>query len=142
MIKKFLVPSASDQNSFVMIEANFNPTNAYIEVPIDAITKEHENPEWLILQDQEDSVTGIVKKIAVVDQELKTQILAQRAAEAAAKEAERLATQYQRDRKSAYPSLGDQLDAIYKKFALDDSTEYDAIAAQIAAVKAQFPKPE
>jgi hypothetical protein len=120
--------------------ANFVPPGSVGEMPKDE-NGEYEKVEYLSLQMIENEL-GQEEQVIVVDQELKAQILAQRSAEAADKEAERLATQYQRDRQSAYPPIGNQLDAIYKKFALDDSTEYDAIAAQIAAVKAQFPKPE
>jgi hypothetical protein len=46
-------------------------------------------------------------------------------------------TQYQQDRKQAYPSIGDQLDALYKAglFPAD-------MAAKIKAVKDAYPKPE
>jgi len=60
----------------------------------------------------------------------------------AEEQAHQVATQYQRDRAAEYPKIGDQLDAIYKKFYLDDSSEYDTIAVQIEAVKAKYPKPE
>jgi len=49
---------------------------------------------------------------------------------------------YRFKRAAEYPSIGDQLDAIYKKFYMDDSSEYDTIAVQIEAVKAKYPKPE
>lgn len=45
-------------------------------------------------------------------------------------------TQYQRDRQSAYPSIGDQLDALWKGGAA--ATE---MLARVQAVKNQFPKP-
>lgn len=52
-------------------------------------------------------------------------------------EAEEIATQYQRDRAAAYPTIGDQLDALYHAgvFPAD-------MAALIAAVKSAHPKPE
>jgi hypothetical protein len=43
-------------------------------------------------------------------------------------------------RASAYPSLGDQLDATFKARA-GDSTQLAAIDASIASVKTTFPKP-
>lgn len=58
------------------------------------------------------------------------------AAAAAQADAEFAATQYQRDRQSAYPSIGDQLDALWKGGAA--ATE---MLARVQAVKAQFPKP-
>lgn len=47
------------------------------------------------------------------------------------------ATQYQRDRVDAYPSIGDQLDMIYRA-----GLGGDEFQAAIAAVKAAHPKPE
>ena len=44
------------------------------------------------------------------------------------------AKQYQRDRAKAYPSIADQLDAIYHE-------GIDAWKATIAAVKQEYPKP-
>jgi hypothetical protein len=48
--------------------------------------------------------------------------------------AELAATQYQRQRKQAYPQIADQLDTLYHG-------GYDAWKAEIAAIKAQYPKP-
>jgi len=52
-------------------------------------------------------------------------------------EAEEIATQYQRDRAAAYPTIGDQLDALYHAGVFPDD-----MAALIAAVKSAHPKPE
>ena len=49
------------------------------------------------------------------------------------------ANQYQRDRKNEYPSLGDVVDAIFKKEA-GDSTEFDSLASKRAALKTKYPK--
>lgn len=43
------------------------------------------------------------------------------------------------NRVSEYPSLGDVVDAIFKKEA-GDSTEFDALATARAAVKSKYPK--
>lgn len=43
-------------------------------------------------------------------------------------------------RYNEYPSIGDQLDAYYKRDALGDSTDIDAIHAKITAIKANYPK--
>lgn len=59
----------------------------------------------------------------------------------AAQAAASLANQYKEDRRAAYPSIGDQLDALYKKLELNDDTDWNDIAAQIANVKATYPKP-
>lgn len=56
-------------------------------------------------------------------------------AEVARLQAEWTATQYQRDRAPAYPSIGDQLDALFHAGAFPAE-----MAAKIQAVKDQFPK--
>lgn len=58
-------------------------------------------------------------------------------AEKAAAAAKFAATQYQRQRAAEYPSIGDQLDALFKAgvFPAD-------MAAKLQAVKAKYPKPE
>jgi len=38
-----------------------------------------------------------------------------------------------------YPAIGEQLDAIYKRDVLGDSTQWDVVAAAITAVKAKYP---
>ncbi len=55
---------------------------------------------------------------------------------AQAAEAQYAATQYQRDRKAEYPSIGDQLDALWKGGAA--ATE---MLATVQAIKAKYPKP-
>jgi hypothetical protein len=55
----------------------------------------------------------------------------------AAELAELARTKYQRDRAAEYPSIGDQLDALWK--GGDAAT---AMLAQVQAVKAKYPKPE
>lgn len=57
------------------------------------------------------------------------------ATETARLHAAHAATQYQRDRATAYPSLGDQLDMIYHA-----GGGGAAFQAAIAAVKARYPK--
>jgi hypothetical protein len=56
------------------------------------------------------------------------------ATEIALIEAEIAATQYQRDRRQAYPSIADQLDTLYHG-------GYDSWKAEITAIKQQYPKP-
>jgi hypothetical protein len=46
-------------------------------------------------------------------------------------------TQYQRDRKPEYPSIGDQLDALFHAGVFPPE-----MAAQIQAIKDKYPKPE
>ena len=58
-------------------------------------------------------------------------------AEVARLQAEYDAAQYARDRLAEYPSIGDQLDALWK--GGDDAA---AMLEQVMAVKARYPKPE
>jgi hypothetical protein len=46
-------------------------------------------------------------------------------------------TQYQRQRKPEYPSITDQLDAIWK-----GGDAYDVMLAKVMAIKDKYPKPE
>ena len=64
-------------------------------------------------------------------------IFAQEKAIQDAKNIELAKTQYQRDRAAEYPSIGDQLDALWK--GGDAAT---AMLAQVQAVKIKYPKPE
>jgi len=58
-------------------------------------------------------------------------------AKAAELQAEYDAAQYARDRRAEYPSIGDQLDALWK--GGDDAA---AMLEQVMAVKSKYPKPE
>jgi hypothetical protein len=55
----------------------------------------------------------------------------------AAEQAELARTKYQRDRAAEYPSIGDQLDALWK-----GGDAVTAMLAQVQAVKAKYPKSE
>lgn len=122
------------QNNLATVIANHRPSSAVCEMP------EGEDVAWLVIEDAPLEEGG--GKRAVVDQSAKDAELAARAAAATAEAANKAANQYKLDRRNAYPPIGDQLDALYKKLALDDSTDWDAIAAQIAQVKTDYPKPE
>lgn len=67
------------------------------------------------------------------------QVLVDAAAVALA--AERVATQYQRDRQPEYPSLAEFADAYYWSQKGDD-TKMTAYVAACDAVKTKYPKPE
>jgi len=58
-------------------------------------------------------------------------------AEIARLQAEQKRTQYQKQRAQEYPSIGDQLDAIWK-----GGDAYDAMLAKVMAIKDKYPKPE
>lgn len=59
-------------------------------------------------------------------------------AQALVKKAELAKTQYQRDRKSEYPSINDYIDGVVKGDQAQIQTYIDACLA----VKAKYPKPE
>lgn len=61
---------------------------------------------------------------------------------AAELEAARAALGYETLRRSEYPPIGDQLDAIWKWLEPPEGTEAANIRAQWLAVKAKYPKPE
>ena len=79
--------------------------------------------------------TGEVTQVPLTEAELV--IFAQEKAIQDAKNIELAKTQYQRDRAAEYPSIGDQLDALWK--GGDAAT---AMLAQVQAVKIKYPKPE
>jgi hypothetical protein len=58
-------------------------------------------------------------------------------AEAARLEQLEIANQYQRQRRIEYPSIGDQLDALFHAGVFPEE-----MAAQIQAIKDKYPKPE
>ena len=79
-------------------------------------------------------VDGEVVLDEIVEGERLQQIADQQAADAL--------VEYKSKRAKEYPPIADQMGALYKKFHLDDPTEYDQIASEITAVKAKYPKPE
>jgi len=99
---------------------------------------------------EKDENGDIIQEVIVVaawkevelDQEAKNARIAIETAKALADQIYKDANQYKEDRRRAYPPIGDQLDAIYKKLSLDDSTDYDAISAKITKIKKDNPKPE
>lgn len=49
---------------------------------------------------------------------------------------------YRRQRKEAFPSIGDQLDAIWKMLEPAEGSEAKTLKDEIVAIKAAHPKPE
>ena len=47
---------------------------------------------------------------------------------------------YRISRVKEYPQVSDQLDALYKKFHLGDSSEYDDLCKKISEIKTKYPK--
>ena len=80
-----------------------------------------------------DLKTGIVSKVQLTTEE-EADLLNRQTAHAA-EQAELARTKYQRDRAAEYPSIGDQLDALWK--GGDAAT---AMLAQVQAVKNKYPK--
>lgn len=76
------------------------------------------------------------------DQPLTPEEADARKAEEAEAEAHHAATAWRDARRAAYPSIGDQLDALAKWVATGDKTALEALAAQCMEVKAANPKPE
>jgi hypothetical protein len=87
---------------------NPNATFKYIDEDIDTI-------EWL-------SETPPISKADIEAKMLEVQV-------------EHNATQYQRDRKEEYPTIGDQLDALWK-----GGEEADAMKIIVNQVKEKYPK--
>ena len=69
--------------------------------------------------------------------ELTPQEIAEHEAKAASALAEQARTQYKTNRADEYPSIGDQLDALWK-----GGTAATEMLAQVQAVKAKYPKSE
>lgn len=93
-----------------------------------ALTSLRPGAQWVLRGDSYEGLEWL-------DQEQTKPTEAEITAETARLQAEWTATQYQRDRAPLYPSLGDQLDALFHAgvFPAD-------MAAKIQAVKDQFPK--
>ena len=74
----------------------------------------------------------------VTEVELTAEEFAQREKDEAEGAADEAANGYKMHRRNSYPLLGDQLDMIYKDKLDGGTRHHDAIAA----VKAEYPKPE
>jgi len=134
-MKMWILPDNSDPTKYAVVGSTVRPKNAVCEAPVGA---EVTDGKYITVQDVVEDIDGedqVVGQAAVLDQ-------ASKDADFVAEQAAKDSVQYQEDRRLAYPSIGDQLDALYKKLYLNDSTEYNAIAAQIAQVKLDYPKPE
>jgi len=128
-MKRYLVKDLNDPTK-TKIEYRTHRGDAICEAP------EGEDAEWLDVEDIISEFTNeVIGKRAVVNQAKKDSIMSLRAA------AEQ-STEYIRLRTAEYPPISDQMDAMYKRDVLGDPTEYDAIAAQITAIKAKYPKPQ
>lgn len=130
-MKYWVLKDNSDPNKYAVTGATIKPINAICEAPEGATTTDGK----YITVETITNELGNEIKVASLDSE-------QKAADEQAAADAKAAVQYKEDRRKAYPSIGDQLDAIYKKLELNDSTDWDAIAAQIAQVKTDYPKPE
>ena len=132
-MKLWVLRDNSDPTKYAIVGSSNRPKSAICEAPDGATRSDGKYISVADVPIEEGSEE--TKKVALLDQAAKD-------ADQAARDAQITSTQYREDRKRAYPSVGDQMDALYKKLHLNDSTEYDAIAAQIAQVKLDHPKPE
>ena len=102
-----------------------------IPIKVDALNSLRPNAEWVLRGDDLEWLD------AVQTQPTEAEIQA----ELTRLQADYAATQYQRDRKSEYPDLGDLADALYWSNQ-GDNTKLDEYYQACAAVKAKYPKPE
>lgn len=93
-----------------------------------ALTSLRPGAQWVLRGDTYEGLEWL-------DQEQTKPTEAEITAETARLQAEWTATQYQRDRAPLYPSIGNQLDALFHAGVFPAE-----MAAQIQAVKEQFPK--
>ena len=99
------------------------------------VPSSHDNAEYIQAKLSEDQVFDPNRIYTLVDGEIVVgELKAVDLELQAALEADIIATQYQRDRRQAYPSIADQLDMLYYG-------GYDAWKAEITAIKEQYPKP-
>lgn len=129
-MKYWILKDNSDNSKYAVVGSDTKPKNVICEAPSGCGP---DDGKYITVFDVVEN--GVTKKAASLNdsqRDIDNQIAHQQA----------LANQYKIDRQQAYPKIGDQLDALYKKLHLNDSTEWDAIATQIESVKQQFPKPE
>jgi len=136
MKKKYTVQLQDD--SIVIINSTQVPKSSDYKLVLVGAPAEARHGSEISLVDVTDPDTEEVTTEAQLDPVKVAAYDAALAADQAAKDA----VQYKEDRRGAYPAIGDQLDALYKKLHLGDSTEYDALAADITQVKIDYPKPE
>ena len=91
--------------------------------------------EWMVIGDTYDGLQWLEKPVWEGGQKKPTKEEVE--AEVARLQAEYDAKEYQRQRVPEYPSIGDQLDAIWK-----GGDAYDAMLAKVMAIKDKYPKPE
>lgn len=126
-MKLYLTKDLNDPSKMKLEKRSTPPADALI-------APEGEDAEWLKVVDLVDE-DGQPYKAAQVDEAKKIQVLSDRAAKAQGED-------YKIKRRREYPPIGDQLDALYKKFHLSDDTQWSEIVAKIEAVKTKYPKPE
>lgn len=128
---KYWILNANDSNQYAVVGSNKPPKGSICEAPEGATPADG---KYITVETTTDELGNEIK-VASLDS-------VQKAADEQAAADAKAAVQYKEDRQKAYPSIGDQLDALYKKLHLNDSTDWDTIAAQIAQVKTDHPKPE
>lgn len=77
----WIVPSSLNPNTLEVIKRKGQrPKNAIMRAPVDRLTGEPEEGQWLTIQEVNDPETNQPRKVAVVDKALKAQIRAERRA--------------------------------------------------------------
>jgi len=139
-----LINNTGERNASLLkiVEVESVQKNPVYEVDSDGNTLTDKDGQAVQAKDAEgalrfNSVSSWHKEVRV-DQGAKDAHEAQKAEEQASKDA----VKYKEDRRNKYPSVGDQLDALYKLHSLGDETEYERITEEIKAVKTKYPKPE
>ena len=133
MYKLYIIKTADDK--YGTVRANHKPVG-YVTDKFEG--QETTDITLLDIIDDLDPITNeVIGKKAVFNQ---SKLDAKLSAEQTKKDAYEL-VKYKDQRRAEYPAIGDQLDALYKKLHLGDSTDYDTIAEQITAIKLKYPKP-
>ena len=125
-MKSWILIDNADSTKYAVVSSNVKPSGAICEAPEGAGAAD--GPYISV-----EEIDGT--SVAALDTALKSEVQA-------AKQAVKAAAEYKDNRKYEYPSIGDQLDALYKLLYLKDPDDYNAIAKKIQDVKAKYPKPE
>lgn len=129
MNRLWVLPDSIDSSKYAVVSSNRRPKDAICLAPAGASLAD--GPYVVITEVEQD---GLPVKVASLN-------LADKAQDQAAEATAAALVAYKEQRKAEYPPIGDQLDALWKKEHLNDDTEWQAIAAEIEAVKARYPKP-
>ena len=108
---------------------------SYLEFLCDSLCNLAPEAHWRIDGREYSGIVWLEKPVYEGGQKKPTRLEVE--AEVARLQAEYSAKEYQRQRVPEYPSIGDQLDAIWK-----GGDAYDVMLAKVMAIKDKYPKPE